>query len=769
MNGIHFAMWTRRGLAVLAVAGLVASGVTGVTAFAAPATEACPWVGSSAPLEQRVDQVLSRLTPTEKLGLVHGSGSVVDILGPTSYAGIVKAVPRLCIPQLSLSDGTAGVGGGKTGVTQLPAPNSLAAAWDRSLAAAYGDVVGEEMRGKGANIALGPTLDLARDPRAGRSFETLGEDPELTGALAVPQIRAIQGNGLIAQAKHLAAYNQEALRDTALGNAVVDERTLQEIYLPAFEDAVREGDVGSVMCGYNFVNGVHACNNTYLLSQVLKGQFGFDGFVTSDWFAMHASVAAANAGLDMQMPGSCYFGTRLGAGIAAGQVPAARLDDMVRRILRPMFERGIFENPVTGTPDVVVTSPAHAAVARVVAEQGTVLLKNEQNVLPLSGSGSVAVIGNAAGAGVLGSGGGSVHVLAPSIVTPYQGIAARAGGRVTFDDGGDRARAASVAKAAGTAVVFVAKWSSESKDNGDIALSDVDNKLIEAVSAANPNTVVVLNTGGPVTMPWLSKVRGVFAAWYPGQEYGNAIASLLFGDTNPSAKLPITFPTGLDQVPAKDFARFPGGQYTEGLAVGYRWYDQQKLNPLFPFGFGLSYTDFSFDGLSTGPVSADGAVTVGVNVTNTGSRAGAEVAQVYLSHPASDGEPPRLLKGFEKVELNPGETKQVHFTLDARAFSHWDSSLHQWIRSAGTYAVWVGDSSRHLPLTSSIQVPTTIATSAPTPPAPQGAPTGGDSLSGAVANLAACPDEALFTGLTGLTSLLGLPPGPQATVAPANP
>jgi beta-glucosidase len=548
----------------------------------------------SAPVEARVDQVLVRLTFAEKIGLVHGSGTLVDVVDPKVYPGLVKAVPRLCIPRLALSDGAAGVGNSKSDVTQLPAPNSLAAGWDRTLSAAYGNVLGAEMRGKGANVALGPTLDLARDPRAGRSFETFGEDPELTGALAVPQIRAIQDNGVIAQAKHLAAYNQETLRDTELGNMVVDERTLQELYLPPFED-VRGGDVGSVMCSYNFVNGVHACNNTYLLSQVLKGQFGFGGFVTSDWFAMHGSVAAANAGLDLQMPAGCYFSTRLKAGIATGEVPMSRLDDMVRRILRPMFARGIFEHPDTGKPDAVVTSPAHAAVARHVAEQGTVLLKNERNVLPLTGPGSVAVIGNAAGAGVLGSGGGSAHVVAPSIVTPFQGINARAardGIAVTFDDGGDRARAASVAKAAGTAVVFVAKWSTESKDAGNISLPDADNQLIEAVSAANLNTVVVLNTGGPVTMPWLGKVRGVFAAWYPGQEYGHAIASLLFGDTNPSAKLPITFPTGLDQVPARDFARFPGGQYTERPAVGYRCYDQRQLNPLFPFGFGLSYTDF---------------------------------------------------------------------------------------------------------------------------------------------------------------------------------
>lgn len=382
----------------------------------------------------------------------------------------------------------------------------MAAGWNRSLAIAYGDVLGAEVRGKGANVALAPAVDIARDPRSGRSYETFGEDPELTGELAVAQIRAIQQHGVIAQAKHLAAYSQETLRNTLLGNVTVDERTLQQIYLPAFERAVRDGGVGSVMCGYNYLNGVHACNNTYLLSQVLKGQFGFDGFVTWEWYGMTASVVAANAGLDLEMPDGCYFGKRLGAG--------PRLDDMVRRILGQMFRLGLFDRGSSGSPGAVVTSPRHAAIARDVAEQGTVLLKNADDVLPLRRSDSVAVIGSAAGAGVLGSGGGSAHVVAQAIETPHDGIAATAHGKVFFDDGTDPARAARVAAASDVAVVFAAKWSTESKDTTDISLAD--NGLIDQVAAANPNTVVVLNIGGPVTMPWLAYVKGVLAAWYPG-------------------------------------------------------------------------------------------------------------------------------------------------------------------------------------------------------------------------------------------------------------
>ncbi|SDZ40014.1 beta-glucosidase [Amycolatopsis xylanica] len=736
-------MHIRRPFVIMAVLGLAAGGLPPLAKAADPV---CPWVGSEAPIPQRVDQVLAAMTPAEKLNMVHGSAGPFDLAGPV-YAGLVQPIPRLCVPRLGLSDGSAGIGNGQTGVTQLPSPTAMAAGWNRSLAAAYGDVLGAEVRGKGANVALAPAIDVARDPRAGRSYETFGEDPELTGELAVAQIRAIQQHGVIAQAKHLAAYSQETLRNTSLGNVTVDERTLQEIYLPAFERAVRDGGVGSVMCGYNYLNGVHACNNTYLLSQVLKGQFGFDGFVTSDWYGMTASVAAANAGLDLQMPDGCYFGKRL--------APGARLDDMVRRILGQMFRLGLFDRPATGSPSAVVTTPRHAAIAREVAEQGTVLLKNADDVLPLRRSDSVAVIGTAAGAGVLGSGGGSAHVVAQAIDTPYDGIAAH--GKVSFDDGTDPNRAARVAAASDVAVVFAAKWSTESKDAPDISLAD--NALIDKVAAANPNIVVVLNTGGPVTMPWLARVKGVLAAWYPGQEYGEALASLLYGDVNPSGKLPVTFPASLGQVPAR---AFPDGRFTEGLAVGYRWYDQQGLNPLFPFGFGLSYTRFELSSLR---ISGD---VVEASVTNTGSRPGAEVVQLYVSHPASDREPPRQLKGFEKVFLAPGETQRVRFSLTPRDLSHWDSSAHQWVRTAGYYGISVGTSSRDLPLTGHLSVPRAV-TSAPTPPPPPGAPSGGDSVGDALANVLTCPSAAAYSALLGAVSLVGLPRAAQAVIPPMNP
>ncbi|NIJ14613.1 beta-glucosidase [Saccharomonospora amisosensis] len=759
----------RRWVVLLTLTALTSLLVT-VPSTASPSadeSEACPWLDSGLPVENRVRQLLGAMTLDEKLSMVHGSAGPLEFVGPV-YAGLVQAIPRLCVPELGLSDGPAGVGNSHTGVTQLPAPLMLGATWDSGLAEEYGAVLAEEVAGKGAGVALSPSVDLIRDPRAGRGFETFGEDPRLAGVLAQAQIRAIQDRGVLAQAKHLAAYNQETARNTRLGNAVVSERALQEFYLPPFEQAVDAG-AASVMCGYNHVNGVHACNNTYLISQVLKGQFGFDGFVTSDWFALHASHAAANAGVDMQMPSGCYFGPRLRDGVRTGKVALSRLDDMVGRILRQMFRHGLFDRSRTGSPDAVVTTPEHVAVARKVAEQGSVLLKNGADLLPFQGVDSIAVLGRAAGAGVIGSGGGSAHVIAPSIVTPFDGIkrrAAREGIDVRF---AERADAVKVAEATDVAVVFVSQWSSESKDRGGIALSHADNAMIEDVARANPNTVVVLNTGGPVTMPWLDDVAGVVAAWYPGQEYGNAIAALLFGDVNPAGKLPVTFPAALRQAPAADPPRFPGGHYDEDLAVGYRWYDQQRLRPLFPFGFGLSYTEFSYSDLRIAGQAEAETVTVEATVTNTGDRRGTEVAQLYVSHPAVDGEPPRLLKDFEKVELDPGRSARVRFTLDARSLSHWDAEAHRWVRSAGDYVISVGGSSRDLPLAGSLRAQRTVATSEPTPPPPPGAPEGGDDALTKLANAATCPSEGAYAAALGAASLVGLPPGEQAETPPRNP
>lgn len=404
----------------LALVPALAAGVSVPAAAAEDPAPACPWVGSDAPAAERAAQLLAAMTLDDKLQMVHGSAGILQPYGPT-YAGQVKANPRLCIPALSPTDGPAGVGNGKTGVTQLPAPIALGATWDRALARRYGEVIGAETVGKGANYALGPGLDIARDPRAGRHFEDLGEDPDLIGQLALQESQGIQSQGSLSVAKHLAAYTQETGRNTAQGDAKVDERTLQELYLAPYEPLVA-GGVDSVMCSYNKVNGVHACNDTYTMTQVLKGQLGFRGFTISDWFGMHASTASANAGLDLQMPDTCYYDKRLRAAINDKLVPQARLDDMVRRITTQMFERGLFDRKVTGTPDTRVTNDKNAKVAQDVAAAGMVLMRNTDGLLPLdpARTRSMAVIGSAAGRNTLGSGGGSAHVVADKVSTPWR-------------------------------------------------------------------------------------------------------------------------------------------------------------------------------------------------------------------------------------------------------------------------------------------------------------------------------------------------------------
>jgi beta-glucosidase len=751
---------TRRRPALFAAAAVFCAATTvAVTAAAVPD---CPWVGSTAPVESRVAQVMQRMTFAEKLSMVHGAlHEPTGIVGPI-YAGLVPAITRLCIPQLGLLDGPAGSGDGLTGVTQLPAPIALAAGWDPDHAHTFGSVIAAEHAGKGANVVLAPALDIVRDPRAGRGFEAFGEDPYLTSKLGAAEVRAVQGLGLIAQAKHFTAYNQETLRGLPVDDAIVDERTLQEIYLPPFEAAVTEGGAGSVMCSYNYLNGAQACNDPYLLNQVLKGQWGFPGFVTTDWYAAFGGPAAANAGLDLQMPDDCFFGPALSTAIGAGRVPQSRLDDMVGRILRSMFVAGLFDRPASGAPDANVTTPEHAAVARDVAARGMVLLKNSNNVLPIdpTRTRSIAVIGSGGDAGAITGGGGSSHVVAPYVVTPLAGIRERAGGvTVSYADGTNPVQTIQAARSADIAIVFASLMQGEFKDRPTIELFPTDTAMIELVSRVNPNTVVVLNTGSAVTMPWLGDVAGVLQAWYPGQEYGHALADVLFGDVDPSGKLPITFPKSLAQVPARTPLQYPGAgrvEYSEGLAVGYRWYDMERLTPLFPFGFGLSYTNFSVHDLSLGATTTDdGNVTIGADVTNTGDRAGAEVVQLYLEHPSGAGEPRRGLRGFSRVFLDPGQTAHVEFALDARALSVWDATSHRWRAGAGRYSVRVGSSSRDLPLHASFTLSRELTPGAPTPPA---IPTPPSSPADELRDSAMCPKDFIAPKVNGVLSITGFPP-----------
>ncbi|MFI0720364.1 glycoside hydrolase family 3 C-terminal domain-containing protein [Streptomyces sp. NPDC021224] len=670
----------------------------------------CPWVGSTAPVADRVAQVLSHMTQTQKLTMLHGNGQAYPYIGNTD------PIASLCIPAMGYHDGPSGVGDGFGGVTQLPSAVSSAATWDTALQKSYGTVAGNEFAGKGVDVALGPTMNIVRDPRWGRAFETYSEDPYLSAQMATASIQGMQSQGVMAQAKHVAVYNQETNRNGPADNAIVDQRTLHEIYLPAFQAAVSKGASASVMCAYSTVNGVYACQNADLLKKGLYQEAGFNGFVTSDWGGAHSTVDAANNGMTVEMPGGYFYADFLAQAVAAGQVSQATLDTMVTRVLTQMFAFGIFEKHKTGNRDSVVTSAAHQTTARQVAEQGSVLLKNDGNVLPLAGANatSIAVIGPDGGAGVRSVGGGSATSTSSGTVAPIDAIKKRAGtgASVTYNDGTDVNAAVTAARAAKVAVVCVGYGENEGTDQANIDLPNNQNALVQQVAAANPNTIVVLNTGSAVTMPWLGQVKGVVEEWYAGQEVGNSLAALLFGDVNPSGKLPVTFPASLNDVPAHTAAQWPGQgnvQYSEGLKVGYRWYDAQNIAPLFPFGFGLSYTSFSFSGLQVGALDGSGNATVSATVTNTGSRAGAEIAQLYVGDPASTGEPAKQLKGFSRVDLQPGASAKVTFTVSAHDLAYWNTSSSSWTTAAGAYQIMVGDSSRNLPLTGTLNVATAMS------------------------------------------------------------
>jgi beta-glucosidase len=628
----------------------------------------------------------------------------------------------------------------------------------------------------------------------------------------------VQSTGELSQVKHFAAYNQETNRNTPADDVIVSDRTLHEIYLPAFEQAVTKAHVASVMCSYSTINGHYACENPYLEKTTLDEQWHFPGFVTSDYGALHSTSGALD-GTDMEQPFSQYFGTALQTDVQKGAIPVSVLNGMVSRILTEMFRFNLFDNPPAGTTSSVVTTAAHQAVSTEVAEAGTVLLKNDSGVLPLSAAngGTIAVIGPSASASPTYGGGGSARVVPPFTVTPLAGLMAAAGPgtTVTYQQGlptdtslpaipstalspaysptpfggsytgtltapetgtyvlalenscgcytpatlsvngheildnpstppvstysasvylvagqqysiaisGDTAaftwgtpsalapgiaQAVAAAKTAATAVVVVSDdTETEAADRPDLNLPSAQNELISAVARANPDTVVVIDAGAPVNMPWLSRVAAVVDAWYPGESNGTALASVLYGSTDPGGHLPVTFPASLSQVPAHTKAQFPGVNgkvhYSEGLLVGYRWYDAKDLAPLFPFGYGLSYTSFAYSDLRLlgwGPRWHGGSVQVAARVTNTGTVAGSDVAQLYLGDPAAAGEPPRQLKGFQRVWLQPGQSTWVDFSLSKWDLSYWNQSANGWVVAPGAFRVYVGDSSAlaNLPL-----------------------------------------------------------------------
>jgi beta-glucosidase len=671
-----------------------------------PAPGNCPWVNSSASTASKVTQLLGQMSLQQKTLLLHGTT-------PTqAYIGEVPGQPALCIPTINYEDGPSGVGDGLGGVTQMPDGDVVAATFDKDYANLYGQTVGAEFAGKGVNVALGPTVNMVRDPRWGRAYETYGEDPYLSGQMAAADVSGIQSKGVMAEVKHAAAYNIEQ----PAGTIIVDQRTLQEIYLPAFQTAITQGNAAAVMCAYSNVNNVPSCQNPSILNNGLYQQAKFTGFTGSDWGGIHSTVESANAGLTQEMPGGYYYADFLMQAVQNGTVTQATVDTMVSRVLTKMFEFGMFNKAQSGSVTTSVTSAAHQQVATQGATEGTVLLKNN-GVLPLpttSGT-SVAVIGIDGGAGTQTIGGGSGTVTSSGTITPFAGIQNRLTGTgvtATYNEGTDQAAAATLAKNSTYAIVFASdNYGHEEADNPSINLPGNQDGLISAVAAANPHTIVVLNDNSAILMPWLNQVAGVFEGFYDGQGWGRAIAALLYGDANPSGKLPVTFPQSLADVPASTAAQWPGVngqvQYSEGLNIGYRWYDSKNKTPLFPFGFGLSYTNFTFSNLHIGAIT-NGTATVTATVTNTGSRAGSEVAQLYVGQPASNGEPPRQLQSFQRLTLNAGASGTATFTLPMRAFAHWDTASSNWVATAGSYQISIGDSSRDLPLTGTESVPTTV-------------------------------------------------------------
>lgn len=821
-----------------------------------------PWMDRSLTTEQRVKELLAAMSLDDKLALMNG-GTPDEKLG---------------IPTLKLNDGPGGVTGPHEQVgTQLPAPIALGAAFNREAARLYGEVIGKDAQERGTSLLLGPTVNIARTPLNGRTFEGYGEDPLLSAATGTAVIQGIQEQGVMACVKHYAANNQEI--DRLSQNSIIDERTLREIYLPAFEAAVREGNAASVMSSYNRINGTYGSENALLLRQVLKDNWQFEGFVVSDFLATQSTVPSIYAGLDYELtiPHKLFYGEPLKQAVEEGQVPMAMIDDSTGRILRQMFRFGFFDREAevaiesaSGTSSVSASEEQlkrrdtvytqHHEEGLYLAEETIVLLQNNNNVLPLApASGSIAVIGQAA-VNLIASGGGSAHVPNASVVTPLAAIEQRASGlntQVTYARGtapvpvgpsfiypspnagltipseafptgllmssystsdlsgdpvhtqslpnlrlnwqfdgvphtasakwtgtltptesaeytfylpasggtrlyldgeliidnwafqslysigrkrlesgisipvevhykavnGEAASLPSIglewyagtdaqlieeavhtASAADTAIIFVNDYMTENFDKPDLTLPGVQNQLIAAVAAVNPNTIVVLNTGGPVTMPWLNEVAAVVEAWYPGQQGGEAIAKVLFGDTNPSGRLPMTFPLSHTQGPLSSKGQYPGigldTVYSEKLQVGYRWFTAEDEQLLFPFGHGLSYTSFRYDAIEIERVTNEGlpCLQVAFNVTNVGERDGQAVPQLYVRYPSSAGEPPLQLKNYAKLEIAAGSTMRAIMQLNPRAFSTWNTVRSRWEVTEGAFIVAIGESSARIVL-----------------------------------------------------------------------
>lgn len=700
---------------------------------AAPAQETEKFRDPNQPLEARVEDLLSRLTLEEKISLLHGDSKFTT-----------AAIPRLGIPRRWLSDGPHGVRediepdawkpAGRTDdfASAMPSGICLAATWNPERSYATGEAIGQEARARGKDIMLGPGVNILRTPLCGRNFEYLGEDPFLAGQIASACIRGEQAQDVASCVKHFAVNNQEYDRMSI--NTEVDERALRELYLPAFQAVVQEAGVWTVMGAYNKLRGQFCCHNDYLLNKILKEEWGFKGLVMSDWSGVHDTREAALNGLDLEMGtdkpyNEFYLARPYLEGLEKGDFPMAGLDDKVRRNLRVMFATRVLD-PIRRPGSL--NTVAHQIAARRVAEEGIVLLKNEGKTLPLDASKlkSIAVIGENA-TRLHAQGGDSSGIKAFYEITPLQGIVRRIGMQlnVTYsegyrkDGGPDMVERAVAAAKSADAVIYAGGlnhdkgFDCEGNDRLDLKNPYGQDELIQKIVAANPRTIVLL-VGTMVEMDaWLEKVPAVLQVWYPGMEGGNAIANILFGDVNPSGKLPASFPKRLADSPAHTFgpSSYPGENgtvhYMEGLLVGYRWFDTRKIEPLFPFGFGLSYTTFQFSNLKLVPgTDAKGPVTTAeFEVTNTGDREGAEVAQLYV-HQEKPGlpRPEKELKGFKKILLKPGEKQTVSIPLNWKAFAFYNPEQKRWVAEKGAFRILVGNSSRELPLKSDFTLPKTI-------------------------------------------------------------
>jgi beta-glucosidase len=654
-------------------------------------------------VEQRIDQLLGQMTIDEKLEQMHGS---------TLVQGTWRTAPldHLGIPGFAMVDGPRGVGRYAGHATAFPVGSARGATWDAALEEQVGEAIGAEVRAKAGSVLLAPTMNILRHPRWGRSQETYGEDTVHLGRMSAAFIRGVQRH-VLADAKHFAANSIEDTRFTV--NMLVDERTLREVYLPHFREAVREAHVGSVMSAYNLVNGQHCAENFHLLSDVLRTDWGFAGFVVSDWVAaVRSTVPSVRAGTDVEMPAGNYYGKPLTQAVMAGTVSTAEIDDVVRRILRSQLCFRLDSDPPRADPTQIET-PAHLDVALAAAREGSVLLRNEHRALPLDRSAmhSIAVVGSLAAQANLGDHGSS-WVVPTTAVAPLDGIRSSAGGAaVTYIPGPVLAQDEATIASADAAIVVAGLTTADEGEGlvtiGDrvsMGLPNGQDGLIAAVGGLNARTIVVLEGGSALTMPWVGDVAAVLMAWYPGQRGGAAIADLLFGDVNPSGKLPVTFPVAEADLPPFDNV---SSQVTYGYLHGYRWVDQRGTAPLFPFGFGLSYTTFRYANLrlDASSVSPRGRVLVTADVTNTGDVAGDEVAQLYVGYRGSRVERAvRDLKGFSRVHLEPGETRSVTFTLRAADLVFWDVATGRWSVEPITYEVTVGPSSRELPLSGTFTV-----------------------------------------------------------------